>query len=147
MKFNWKNIRIGLLLIASMMQIYVYFTCQILTNPKIDIGDIVPVNIYIFFGLIIVSILEIFFSRKKIDEIQKINWNTTLFTMHQPIQFFNYSGWILFTAFFFPTIHSFIVESKYFLDNILLLSAGMTMMGTTYLLDSLLQKYKLKWTK
>jgi len=67
--------------------------------------------------------------------------------LSQPIQFFNYAGWIVFVAFLLPTIHSFIVKSKYFMDNILLLSIGFTIIGTTYLLDFVVEKYKLKSTK
>jgi hypothetical protein len=147
MKHNWRNIRIGILLTIGIMQLYIYFNGQTVIEPSIDTKNIVLTNISIFFILPIFIIIERFFFRNKLDKIQKINWSSTLFTFEQPIQFFNYSGWMLFTAFLLPTIHSFIVESKYFLDNILLLSVGMTVMGTTYLIDSLVGKYKLKRTK
>jgi len=130
----------------SILQLYVYKTCQILTEPPVSINGIYLVNIFTFMGLVLLISMELRF-RNKMKSIEKINWNTTLFTFSQPIQFWNYAGWMLVASFVLPTIHSFLVASKYFLDNILLLSVGMTILGTTYLLDFIVEKYKLKYTK
>jgi len=146
MKYNWKIIRIVVLFVVSILQLYVYRNGQILSEPSIRITDFLLINMFIFIGIPALIIIELFF-RNKIKGIKRINWDSSPFVLSQPIQFFNYAGWIGFTAFLLPTIHSFIVESKYFLDNILLLSIGFTMMGTTYILDFLVEKYKLKSTK
>ena len=146
MKYNWKTIRIVILFIVSIVQFYVYKNGQILSDPAIKMNDILLINMFIFIGIPILIIIELFL-RNKIKNIKRITWDNSPFILSQPIQFFNYAGWIFFVAFLLPTIHSFIVESKYFLDNVLLLSIGLTMIGTTYLLDFLVEKYKLKSTK
>jgi len=146
MKYNWKIIRILVLFIISILQLYVYKNGQVLSDPPIKINDILFINIFIFIGLPIVIIVELLL-RNKIRNIKRINWDYPLFVLSQPIQIFNYSGWIFSIAFLLPTIHSFILESKYLLDNVLLLSIGLTIMGTTYLLDSIVGKYKLKSSK
>ena len=146
MKYNWKIIRIVVLSIISILQLYVYKNGQVLSDPPIKVNDILLINIFIFIGLPVLIIVELLL-RNKIKNIKKINWNDPLFVLSQPIQIFNYSGWIFFIAFLLPTIHSFIMKSKYFLDNFLLLSIGLTIMGTTYLLDFVVEKYKLKSPK
>ena len=146
MKYNWKVIRIVVLFTLSILQLYVYKNGQVLSDPPIKISDILLINMSIFIGLPILIIIDLLF-RNKIKSIKRINWYSPLFMLSQPIQFFNYTGWISFAAFLLPTIHSFMMESKYFLDNILLLSMGLTIMGTTYLLDFLVEKYKLKSPK
>jgi len=146
MKYNWKTIRIVILFVISILQLYVYRNGQTLSDPPININDILLINMFIFIGIPVLIIIELFFSNK-IKSIQRINWESSPFVLSQPIQFFNYAGWIFFMASLLPTIHSFIVESKYFMDNVLLLSVGFTIIGTTYLLDFLVEKYKLKSTK
>ena len=146
MKYNWKVIRIVVLFTLSILQLYVYKNGQVLSDPPIKISDILLINMSIFIGLPVLIIIELLF-RNKIKSIKRISWDSPLFVLSQPIQFFNYAGWISFAAFLLPTIHSFMMESKYFLDNILLLSIGLTIMGTTYLLDSIVEKYKLKSPK
>ena len=146
MKYNWKTIRIVILFIVSIVQLYVYKNGQILSDPSIKMNDILLINMFIFIGMPVLIIIELFL-RNKIKNIKRITWDNSPFILSQPIQFFNYAGWIFFAAFLLPTIYSFIVESKYFLDNVLLLSIGLTMIGTTYLLDFLVEKYKLKSTK
>jgi hypothetical protein len=136
---KWKKIRIGLLIAVSVMQFFVYLNSQILIEPRVMIDNIVSTNLYFFLGLFILIMLEITFD-KKVDKVQEMDWNNTLFTFSQPVQFFNYSGWLVFSAFLIPTLHSLIVGSEYLLDNIFMLSLGVTTILCTHFVYFLLQK-------
>ena len=80
MKYNWKIIRIVVLFIISILQLYVYENGQVLSDPPIKVNDILLINIFIFIGLPVLIIVELLL-RNKIKNIKKINWNNPLFVL------------------------------------------------------------------
>ena len=129
---KWIKIRILLLVFVALMQFFAYILdLQVLIKPKINVDNIIAINIYIFFGVLVLILVETI-RIKNADRIQKINWNTTIFTRTHPLQFVNYSGWLIFSSYVIPTLHSFIIGSQYFLDNIFILSFGVTTIVSTH---------------
>ena len=138
---NWKKIRIILLVFFAILQWFVYiFGLQVLTKPKINLDNIFSVNIYIFLGVIALIVFETLFSKKS-DKIQKIDWDYTFFSRTQPLQFFNYLGWVLAVSFLVPMLHSYIMDSEYFVDNISMFSFGISIILSTHFTSFLFKNF------
>jgi len=138
---NWKKIRIVLLIILVIIQWFTYILgLQTLSEPQINIDNIISISIYIFIGislLIIISTIYIGDSSKR----YKIDWNETIFTLSNPIQFFNYTGWVLVTSIILPVLHSYIVDSQYLVDNIFILSFSISIILSTHFTTFLFKKF------
>ena len=129
---NWKTIRIIFLVLIAIMQWFSYILeLQVLSDPKVKLDDIVSISIYVFFGVSLLIIISTIHMGNG-DKRREIDWNETIFTLSNPVQIFNYVGWVLVASVIIPTLHSYIADSRYLIDNIFMLSLGISIILSTY---------------
>ena len=108
--------------------------------PHIRLVDLFFAFFASFFGTIFIIWLQ------SINKIQNpntwldINWNTNPFLLKQPIQFFNYVGWMMFISYIYPTINTYIKYPEYTLDGVFLLCIGLAVVFGTYISSYLFVK-------
>ena len=127
-----KYIRITLLVIIALS---VFLTQPIIENfsvQHVSLGELFFGFFGSFFGVIIVIWLQTTNKMQNLDLWLEINWNTNPFSMKQPIQFLNYSGWTIFISYIFPTINTYIKYPEYTLNGIQSLCFGLGIIFGTH---------------
>lgn len=134
---DWKTIRIIILAIGMFLMFVSNPTLENYIIPHVKLSDL----LFAIIGTVMTLFFMIWigFIRGVANNWRKLDWNSSPFSF-QPIILFNFSGWIMMTGYFLPTILTWIKYPQYVLDGVFPMVIGLSMILVTNIASNIFIK-------